>query len=166
MVADEKITWLAGAEVVVPTTVGGACVLGISVTGHATRESLAQTYGEVVAEATAVFPDSQARSGCADGFHATCAAWRRLFPRLTPGALLPALAPQDERALPGSVAPPRAGSDLVGVSGHDQGTVLPTPASVAEWARATLAGAVAEMVSKACRHRADFTSAYDCPQLV
>jgi hypothetical protein len=82
MVADEKITWLAGAEVVVPTTVGGACVLGISVTGHATRESLAETYGEVVAEATAVFPDSQARSGCTDGFHATRAAWRRLFPRL------------------------------------------------------------------------------------
>jgi hypothetical protein len=82
MVADEKITWLAGAEVVVPTTVGGACVLGISVAGHATRESLAEAYGEFVAEATAVFPDSQARSGCTDGFHATRAAWRRLFPRL------------------------------------------------------------------------------------
>src|SRR5512134_636037 len=36
LVADEKITWLAGAEVVVPTTVSGNCVLGISVAEQAT----------------------------------------------------------------------------------------------------------------------------------
>jgi hypothetical protein len=30
VVADEKITWLAGEEVVIPTTVGGGWVLGIS----------------------------------------------------------------------------------------------------------------------------------------
>src|SRR5260221_573303 len=40
LVADEKITWLAGAEVVVPTTVGGKCVLGISVAEQATSVGL------------------------------------------------------------------------------------------------------------------------------
>src|SRR4029077_9964192 len=36
LVPDEKITWLAGTEVVVPTTVGGGCVLGITVAEQAT----------------------------------------------------------------------------------------------------------------------------------
>jgi hypothetical protein len=43
LVADEKITWLAGAEVVVPTTVGGGCVLGSSVAEQAPSDSLAET---------------------------------------------------------------------------------------------------------------------------
>jgi hypothetical protein len=44
LVADEKITWLAGEEVVVPTTVGGGCVLGISVAVEATSDSLEEAY--------------------------------------------------------------------------------------------------------------------------
>jgi hypothetical protein len=43
LVADEKITWLAGEEVVVPTTVGGGCVLGIRIAEQATRASLQAT---------------------------------------------------------------------------------------------------------------------------
>ena len=35
---------------------------------------------------------------------------------------------------------------------------------LAEWARTTLDGSVAEMVHKMARRRADFTPAYDCPQ--
>ena len=35
---------------------------------------------------------------------------------------------------------------------------------LAEWTPMHLSGAVAEMVLKMCRHRADFTPAYDCPQ--
>lgn len=35
---------------------------------------------------------------------------------------------------------------------------------VAEWAETTLDGTVAEMVSKLCSHRPDFTPAYACPQ--
>ena len=46
VVADEKITWLGGAEVVVPTTVGGGCVLGISVAAQATSAELQTAYGE------------------------------------------------------------------------------------------------------------------------
>jgi hypothetical protein len=39
-VAEEKIPWLAGAEVVVPTTGGGGCVLGISVAAQAPSAEL------------------------------------------------------------------------------------------------------------------------------
>jgi len=35
---------------------------------------------------------------------------------------------------------------------------------LAEWTPAHRSGAVAEMVLKMCRRRADFTPAYDCPQ--
>ena len=59
LVADEKITWLEGAEVVVPTTVGGGCVLGISVAQRADSDTLKDAYGEFVAEATAVFPPTR-----------------------------------------------------------------------------------------------------------
>ena len=83
LVADEKITWLAGDEVVVPTTVGGGCVLGISVAAQATGAALQTTYGEFKAEATTVFPEYTPRSVCTDGFAATRDAWRQLFPQLT-----------------------------------------------------------------------------------
>src|SRR5713101_9850884 len=82
LVAAEKSTWLAGAEVVVPTTVGGGCVLGIRVAEQTDSDSLKDAYGEFVTEATAVFPAYRVRSVCTDGFQATRAAWRRLVPQL------------------------------------------------------------------------------------
>jgi hypothetical protein len=82
LVADEKITWLAGAEVVVPPTVGGGCVLGISMAEQTNSDSLQDAYGEFVTEATAVFPAYRVRSVCTAGFQATRDAWRRLVPQL------------------------------------------------------------------------------------
>jgi hypothetical protein len=35
---------------------------------------------------------------------------------------------------------------------------------LAQWARTSLDGSVAETIAKMARHRADFTPAYDCPQ--
>jgi hypothetical protein len=63
LVAEEKMTWLAGEAVVVPTTGGGGCVLGSSVAAEATRDSLEEAYGEFVTAAQEVFPDYQARIG-------------------------------------------------------------------------------------------------------
>ena len=40
LVADEKITWRNGEEVCVPTTVGGGCVLGITLAENANRATL------------------------------------------------------------------------------------------------------------------------------
>jgi hypothetical protein len=83
VVADEKVTWLDGEEVVVPTTVGGNGVLGSSVAPEATTASLKAADGACVTEAQAVFADYQVRSACTDGFRATRPAWRQLFPHLT-----------------------------------------------------------------------------------
>jgi hypothetical protein len=44
LLADEKITWWNGEEVVAATTVGDDCVLGVSVALGADTESLTEAY--------------------------------------------------------------------------------------------------------------------------
>lgn len=164
VVADEKITWLGGEEVVVPTTVGGGWVLGISVATHATSAELQTAYGEFKAEATAVFPASQLRSVCTDGFHATRDAWRQLFPH---GPLvlcfLHAILKLTDRCrgtLRRQVLD-RAWRVYQAVSKAQFAQRL---RRLGEWARLTLDGSRAQTIAKLTRQRDDFTPAYDCPQ--
>ena len=164
VVAEEKITWLDGEEVVVPTTVGGSCVLGISVAQTADSENLTEAYGEFVAEATTVFTNYQPRSVCTDGFKATREAWHRLFPQLTLGlCYLHSILKIKERcrdALRRQVLD-RAWRVYPAATKSQCSQRL---RRLSEWASATLDGTVAEMVSKLCQHREDFTPAYACPQ--
>ena len=83
LVADEKVTWGAGQEVYVPTTVDRDCFLGVSVVAAADTAALETGYGEFAQEAPALAPTYQPRSVCTDGWHATREAWRRLFPTIT-----------------------------------------------------------------------------------
>jgi hypothetical protein len=164
VVADEKITWLAGEEVVVPTTVGGGCVLGISVAAQATSASLQAAYGEFKAEATAVFPDYQARSVCTDGFQATRDAWHQLFPQLTLVlCFLHSILKLTERCR-GALR--RQVLDRAWAVYHaaTKGQFSQRLRRLAQWAHTTLDGSVAEMIRKMAHHRDDFTPAYDCPQ--
>jgi len=104
LVVDEKITWLEGAEVCVPTTAGGGCVLGISLARGEDGAALTSAYGEFAEEAAEVFADYRPLSVCTDGWAATREAWRGLFPGLTLVLRLPALGAQDRQALPRGVA--------------------------------------------------------------
>jgi hypothetical protein len=52
LVADEQVTWVAGQEVDVPTTVGGGCVLGVSVVAAAATAALETGYGGSSAKVT------------------------------------------------------------------------------------------------------------------
>jgi hypothetical protein len=164
LVADEKITWLAGDEVVVPTTVGGGCVLGISVAEQADSNSLEKAYGEFVTEAQAVFPHYQARSVCTDGFQATRDAWRRLFPPLTLVlCFLHSILKLKERCR----GPLRR--HVLDRAWHVYQAATKNQFSqrlrrLTQWASATLEGSVAAMIQKMGRHREDFTPAYACPQ--
>ena len=164
LVADEKITWLGGEEIVVPTTVGGGCVLGISIATEATSDRLEEAYGEFVTEATEVFAEYQARSVCTDGFKPTREAWRRLCPHLTLVlCFLHSILKIKERcrgALRRQVLD-RAWHVYQGVT---QGQFSQRLRRLAEWARTTLDGAVAEMVHKLCQRRQDFIPASACPQ--
>ena len=82
LVADEKLTRVAKQQVSVPTTVGGGCLLGVSVVEAAETGTLEQGSGACAQEAQALAPDYPARSVCTDGWEATRQAWRGLFPTM------------------------------------------------------------------------------------
>jgi hypothetical protein len=164
LVADEKITWLAGEAVVVPTTVGGGCVLGISVAAQATGAALQATYGEFKREATTVVSDYAPRSVCTDGLATTREAWRQLFPRLLLIlCFLHAILQLRDRCrgtLPHQVLE-RAWHVYHAAT---QAQFAQRLRRLAEWARTSLEGSLAQTVAKIARHRDDFTPAAACPQ--
>lgn len=80
LLADEKITWLNGEEVVVATTVGEDCVLGASVALGSDTSHLTAAYQHFKEEALQLNPDYQPETVNTDGWEATQKAWRSLFP--------------------------------------------------------------------------------------
>ena len=80
LLADEKITWLNGEEVVVATTVGDDCVLGVSVALGADTESLTEAYQHFKDEAQALNAEYAPETVNTDGWAATQCAWLSLFP--------------------------------------------------------------------------------------
>jgi hypothetical protein len=164
VVAGEKITWRGGEALLVPTTVGGGCALGISVAAEATSDSLEEAYGEFVTEAQEVFPDYQARPVCTDGFKPTREAWRRLFPQLTLVlCFLHSVLKSKERCR-GALRRQVLDRTWHVYQAVTKGQFSQRLRRLAEWAGTTLDGGVAEMVQKLCQHRADFAPAYACPQ--
>jgi hypothetical protein len=164
LVADEKITWLAGTEVVVPTTVGGGCVLGITVAEQATSLALQTAYGEFKTEATTVFPTYHARSVCTDGFQATRDAWRQLFPHLTLVlCFLHSILKLTERCR-GALRTQVLERAWFVYHAVTKGQFAQRLRRLGEWGRATLDGSLAQTIEKMTRLRTAFTPAYECPQ--
>jgi hypothetical protein len=147
LVAEEKIPGLAGAEVVVPTTVGGGWVRGLSLAKQTDRVSVQGAYGELVSEATTVFPPYRPRSGCTEGFQATREAWRQLVPQLVRVlCFLPAILKLTERCrgpLRRQVLA-RAGAVYHAVPKAQFARRL---RRVAEWAHTSLDGSLAQRVA-------------------
>jgi hypothetical protein len=163
LVADAKSTWLAGEEVVVPTTVGGGCVLGISGAETADSASWEEAYREFVTEAREVVADSQVRSVCTEGFHATREAGGRLFPQLTLVLCsLHSILKIKERCR-GALRRQVLDRAWHVYQAATQGQFSQRLRRLSAWASTTLDGPVAEMVHKLGRHRDDFTPAYACP---
>lgn len=163
LVADEKITWVKGQEVAVPTTVGGGCFLGVSVTTTDDTAGLQAGYGAFAQEAQAVFPDYRPRSVCTDGWAATQAAWRTLFPPITLVLCYLHAVLKIAARCTGNLR-----SEVLTRAWHAYHA--PTKRAFAqrvrrlrEWGPQHLRGAVAETVQKLARRRAQFTPAYDCP---
>ena len=76
LIVDEKITWVDGQEVSVPTTASGGCFLGITVSERDNTEGLQVAYGEFASEAKAVFP-AYWRNGTRNGSVAASLKWLR-----------------------------------------------------------------------------------------
>ncbi len=82
LLADEKITWLNGKEVMVATTVGDDCILGVSVALGADTVNLTEAYQHFKDEAQTLKPDYVPETVNTDGWSATQRAWSTLFPML------------------------------------------------------------------------------------
>jgi hypothetical protein len=80
LLADEKVTWLNGEEVVIATTVGADCVLGASVALGIDTPNLTEAYQHFKDEARHLDPENQPETINTDGWEATQKAWRSLFP--------------------------------------------------------------------------------------
>lgn len=80
LLADEKVTWLNGEEVVIATTVGDDCVLGASVALGIDTPNLTAAYQHFKDEALQLDPEYQPETVNTDGWEATQKAWRSLFP--------------------------------------------------------------------------------------
>jgi len=79
LLADEKVTWLNGEEVVIATTVGDDCVLGASVALGIDTPNLTKAYQHFKDEAQQLDPEYQPETVNTDGWEATQKAWRSLF---------------------------------------------------------------------------------------
>jgi len=82
LLADEKITWLNGEEVVVATTVGDDCILGVSVALGVDTANLTEAYQHFKDEAQVLNPDYEPETVNTDGWGATQKAWSSLFPMI------------------------------------------------------------------------------------
>ena len=83
LVADEKHTRLKGEKVYIATTAGGPCILGASMVKSASEAGLKQAYGILAEEAQALDPGYAPQTVNTDGWSATQAAWKALFPTIT-----------------------------------------------------------------------------------
>lgn len=80
LVADEKHSRRNGQKVYLATTAGGECILGASVAEAASEPALTAAYGVFADEACAVDLDYAPETVNTDGWAATQAAWKALFP--------------------------------------------------------------------------------------
>jgi hypothetical protein len=164
LIVDEKITWVDGQEVSVPTTAGGGCFLGITVSERDNTEGLQDAYGEFASEAKAVFPDYRPRSVCTDGWAATREAWRLLFPQITLVLCYLHSVIKIAARCTGQLRQEVLTRVWHVYHAETKSKFSQRLRRLEEWSAKRLSGGVAEMVKKLCRRKAEFTPAYDCPQ--
>ena len=163
LLADEKITWLKGEEVCVPTTVGGGCVLGITFAENADGATLMRAYGEFATESAAVFPTYRPLSVCTDGWKATRQAWRTLFPFITLILCYLHSILKIMKRCTGELRHTVLDKAWNVYRATNKASFAQRIRRLRQWNKRHLTGAVATTVEKLCSHKADFSPAYDYP---
>jgi len=82
LAADEHHAQLRGADAYVAMTAGGGCVLGMALSNTASEVDLTAAYGRFRDEAADVSADYAPETVNTDGWKATQAAWRALYPKV------------------------------------------------------------------------------------
>lgn len=80
LLADEQHLTRRKEKGYAATTVGGGCILGVEVVDSPSEAALTQAYGVFQAEAEAAFPGYAPKTVNTDGWAATQAAWKALYP--------------------------------------------------------------------------------------
>jgi hypothetical protein len=83
LLADEHHQTRDGKKSYIATTVGGGCVLGAALSEGVGTDDLKETYGVFQEEAADVEPNYAPKTVNTDGWPATQAAWKLLFPLVT-----------------------------------------------------------------------------------
>lgn len=82
LVADEKHTTSGGEKVYLAATAGSGCLLGLALARSPGNDDLEAAYGKFRDEARCLDPQYRPETVNTDGWAATQAAWRALFPRV------------------------------------------------------------------------------------
>lgn len=166
LLADEKHVGFNGEKGYIATTVGADCVLGVSLALSANEESLAQAYGYFKDEASHVKADYQPQTVNTDGWSATQAAWRRLYPAivLIQCFLHAFLKIRDRTKRRFKSLYPEIKHQVWEIyKAPDRQTFLNLTHNLQQWATTTLSGPALEAVNKLCGKAEDFAQALDHP---
>jgi hypothetical protein len=165
LLADEKVTWLNGEEVVIATTVGDDCVLGASVALGIDTPNLTEAYQHFKDEAQQVDPDYQPETVNTDGWEATQKAWRSLFALVTIlECFLHAFIKIRERGKHLKETFQQLSQKVWEVyHAVDANTFRSQAVDLLSWAEGNTTGYVLEAVRKLCAKVDRFALAYDYP---
>ncbi len=165
LLADEKVTWLNGEEVVIATTVGGDCVLGASVALGIDTPNLTEAYQHFKDEAQQLDPDYQPETVNTDGWEATQKAWRSLFSLVTIiECFLHAFIKIRERGKHLKETFQQLSQKVWEVyHAADANAFRSQAADLLSWAEGNTTGYVLEAVRKLCAKVDRFALAYDYP---
>ncbi len=165
LLADEHHQTLEGEKVYVATTVAEGCCLGAELSQNADEDGLTAAYGVFKAEASNVKPDYQPKTVNADGWAATRAAWRVLFPLVVVLRcfLHGWLNIRDRAKHLKEVF--RAVGDKVwdAFRAENRRSMAQRLRRLKEWAKENLKGVVLEQVNKLCKRAREYGQAYEHP---
>ena len=165
LLADEHHQTRDGEKNYIATTVGGGCVLGAALSEGVGTDELKEAYGVFQEEAADVDPHYAPKTVNTDGWPATQAAWKLLFPLV---AILPCflhawLKIRDRAKHLGELF--RTISEKVWNAYHapNRRSFSQRLAGLRTWAGRHLSGVVLEKVLDLCDKRDSWTIAYDHP---
>jgi hypothetical protein len=165
LLADEHHQTLGGEKVYVATTVGEGCCLGAALSPGADERGLKEAYAVFKEEAANVEPGYRPRTVNADGWAATRAAWRALFPLIVVLRCF----------LHGWLSIRDRGKHLKETFGElgekvwsafraeNRRSMIQRLRRLREWARGELKGPVLEQVEKLCSRSKEYGEAYGHP---
>lgn len=165
LLADEHHQTLGGEKVYVATTVGEGCCLGAALSPSADERGLKEAYAVFEEEAANVEPDYRPRTVNADGWAATRAAWRALFPLIVVlRCFLHGWLSIRDRGKHLKETFGELGEKVWGAfRAEGRGSMAQRLRRLREWAGENLKGPVLERVEKLCSRGKEYGEAYGHP---